>query len=211
METYIFDFDGTLVDSMPTFISLMLRILDENGVAYGDDIVTVITPLGYRGTAEYFKGLGVEEPLDALVHRMHVYAERAYVESIPAKETVPETLRALRARGASLNILTASPHEMLDPCLRRLGIYELFDNVWSCEDFGTTKSDPEIYRRAAERLGRSVSEIVFVDDNIGAVSTAKQAGMRAYGIYDDSSRELVSEMKAATDRYLYRLAELTEG
>ena len=29
---YLFDFDGTLVDSMPTFVSSMLRILDENGV-----------------------------------------------------------------------------------------------------------------------------------------------------------------------------------
>ena len=38
----IFDFDGTLVDSMPTFASTMLRILDENGIAYGDDIIKTI-------------------------------------------------------------------------------------------------------------------------------------------------------------------------
>ena len=38
-------------------------------------------------------------------------------------------------------------------CLKRLSLYDLFDNVWSCEDFGTTKSDPEIYRMAAERIG----------------------------------------------------------
>ena len=33
-KTYLFDFDGTLVDSMPYFVGLMLRILDENGVKY---------------------------------------------------------------------------------------------------------------------------------------------------------------------------------
>ena len=32
MKTYLFDFDGTLVDSMPTYAALMLRILDENGI-----------------------------------------------------------------------------------------------------------------------------------------------------------------------------------
>ena len=42
----IFDMDGTLIDSMPTFVSSMLRILDENGISYGDDIVKTITPLG---------------------------------------------------------------------------------------------------------------------------------------------------------------------
>ena len=48
-KTYLFDFDGTLVDSMPTFVAVMLRILDERGIKYGDDIVKIITPLGYRG------------------------------------------------------------------------------------------------------------------------------------------------------------------
>ena len=36
---------------MPTFVSVMLRILDENAISYGDDIVKTITPLGYKGTA----------------------------------------------------------------------------------------------------------------------------------------------------------------
>ena len=53
-RTYLFDFDGTLVDSMPTYISAMLRILDENGITYGDDIIKIITPLGVNGTAEYY-------------------------------------------------------------------------------------------------------------------------------------------------------------
>ena len=33
-ETYLFDFDGTLVDSMPTYISIMLKILDVNNIKY---------------------------------------------------------------------------------------------------------------------------------------------------------------------------------
>ena len=58
-NAYLFDFDGTLVDSMPTYVSVMLRILDENNIKYEDDIVKVITPLGYGGTAKYYKNLGV--------------------------------------------------------------------------------------------------------------------------------------------------------
>ena len=42
MNIFLFDFDGTLVDSMPTYVSSMLRILDENGVAYTEDIVKTI-------------------------------------------------------------------------------------------------------------------------------------------------------------------------
>lgn len=44
MKTYLFDFDGTLVDSMPTYVSAVLRILDEHSVSYGSDIVKILTP-----------------------------------------------------------------------------------------------------------------------------------------------------------------------
>lgn len=193
---------------MPTFVSVMLRILDENEIKYGDDIIKIITPLGYHGTAEYFKALGVTASTDELQALMTEYARREYECNIGAKVDVIDSLLALKREGASLNILTASPHTMLDPCLKRLGIWELFDNVWSCDDFGTTKSNPEIYKMAAERLDKGVSDVIFIDDNPNAVKTARLAGMQSFGIYDDSSAELVDEMKSVSDRYLYTLAEL---
>ena len=84
----------------------------------------------------------------------------------------------------------------------------MFDNVWSCDDFNTTKADPEIYRKAAERIGKSVEEIIFIDDNLNADKTAKQAGMTVYGIYDPSSSDYVEEIKGVTDRYIYDFKEL---
>ena len=61
MKTYLFDFDGTLVDSMPVFGGVMLKILNEYGIKYGDDILKTITPLGYVGTAKYFIGMGLNK------------------------------------------------------------------------------------------------------------------------------------------------------
>lgn len=207
-KTYLFDFDGTLVDSMPTFVSVMLRILDERNIKYGEDIVKIITPLGYRGTAEYFRTLGVDESVDELVEIMNCYARFEYENNIPAKEGVEEALREMKRRGYCLNVLTASPHIALDPCLGRLGLFELFDNVWSCEDFNTTKANPEIYKMAAIRLGRAVGDVVFVDDNINAVKTAKSAGMVAFGIYDESGADFVDEFKSAADGYVFSFNEL---
>lgn len=207
-KAYLFDFDGTLVDSMPTFVSVMLRILNEYGIKYGDDIVKIITPLGYQGTAEYYRGLGISLSTTELVELMNKYAQDEYAYKISAKETVVQTLKKLKDRGDRLNVLTASPHSMLDPCLKRLGIWDLFDNVWSCDDFNTTKSDPKIYQSAAEKIGRRIQEIIFVDDNVNAVKTAKRAGMKSYGIYDASSAEYEDEMKAASDRYIKNFSEL---
>ena len=211
MVTYLFDFDGTLVDSMPTYVSAMLRILDENNISYGDDIVKIITPLGLNGTAEYFLNtLGLKMPKDQLMRLMGEYMLDGYLYHIPAKQNVISTLQTLKEKGASLNVLTASPHITLDPCLKRLGLYDLFDNVWSCDDFATTKADPNIYKMAAQRLHTTVEQVLFLDDNLNADMTAKTAGMLVCGVYDASSKEYTEQIKAATDYYIYDFAELLQ-
>ncbi len=208
--TYLFDFDGTLVDSMPSFISLMLRILDENNIHYESDIVKTITPLGYAGTAKYYKELGISKTEQELIELMNKYAYNEYLYNIPAKANVVEVLKKLKSTGASLNVLTASPHTVLDPCLKRVGIYDLFDNVWSCDDFATTKADPDIYVKAAERLGRPVDEVLFLDDNFNADKTAKSAGMKVCGVFDESSAEYSEDIKKIADYYIYDFSELTD-
>ena len=207
-EYYLFDLDGTLINSMPTFGAMIIRVAYELGIEYPEDIVRIATPLGYIGSAEYFIGLGAKGSVGEITDRMKEISGLDYENSIPLKEGAEEALRALYDRGASLNVLTASPHGMLDPCLKRLGVYDLFDNVWSSEDFARTKSDPEIYRMAAERMGAAVGDVVFVDDNKGALSTALEAGVRAVGIFDESSAELKDEIAAIAQRYIYSLTEL---
>lgn len=208
MATYLFDFDGTLVDSMDTYAGVMLSILDKNGIKYGKDIVKVITPLGYLGTANHFIGMGVKASVLQLVCEMKSGMVYEYTHNVGEKPNVISTLKALKEKGDSLNILTASPHEVLDPCLKRLGIFELFDNVWSCDDFETTKANPEIYKMAAEKMGVSVSDAIFLDDNYNAVKTARDAGMRVFGVYDKSSAEYVEEMQNISERYIRDFSEL---
>lgn len=207
-NTYLFDFDGTLVDSMPTFVSAMLKVLNDYNVPYGDDIVKIITPLGYKGSAEYFQSLGLKLSTEEIISLVSDFARREYKYNIQLKDGVYETLVALKNQGASLNVLTASPHDMLDPCLKRVGVYELFDFVWSCDDFSTTKADPNIYKLCADKIGKSVEEIVFLDDNYNACKTAKSSGMKVYGVFDSSSEDYVEEMKNLTDKYVFNFREL---
>ncbi len=209
MKTYLFDFDGTLVDSMPSFIAGVLKELDKNNCKYGDNIIKIITPLGFAGTAEYFiKTFDLNIGVDELVQTFKDNMKDQYFYHIPAKNKVIETLKELKKNGASLNVLTASPHVTLDACLKRLEMFDLFDNVWSCDDFSTTKANPEIYKMVAKKLDVNVNDVLFLDDNLNADMTAKTAGMKVCGVYDKSSDDYIDQMKEACDFYIFDFAEL---
>ena len=80
--------------------------------------------------------------------------------------------------------------------------------MWSCDDFATTKADPEIYKQAAGRMGVPVGDVLFLDDNLNAIRTAQAAGMQVCGVYDASSEAYEMEMRAVSGRYVRNFKEL---
>ena len=208
-KTYIFDFDGTLVDSMPSWIGKIMYALKYCGVKYPDDVAKISVTLGDVGTAKYFiDELGVKLSIEEIIALMDEFALPKYRDEIVLKAGVREYLELLKKNGCSLNVLTASPHQMVDPCLERNGVYDLFDNIWCCEDFGLTKSDVRIYTEAARRIGVKTSDVVFVDDNLVPVKTSRAAGMYSLAVHDSSADDNREEIIAAADRYALSMTNL---
>ena len=209
-KVHIFDLDGTLIDSMTQFPKANLRVLAEEGITPPEDVVNIITPLGYRGAAEYFiNTLGVKASCpEEIMKRVESYLIDDYTNKIPLKPFVREYVEKLKKEGCKLYVLTASPHSCTDPCLKRNGIYELFDTVWSSDDFGITKANPQIYRDAAERIGCEMSDIMFYDDNFTALETAKKAGLATTGVYDPASDDFRDGIVATADVCINSFEEL---
>lgn len=194
---------------MPTWSRKVLRILEKRGIEYPPDLLRILTPLGDLGAAAYYhRVFGLTDPDEVLFAEMDEYAVPRYRDEIPAKPEVADALRELHARGKRVSVLTASPHKVVDPCLARNGILDLFEHVWSCDDFFTTKADPMIYHKAADALGCRVNEIIFCDDNINAIRSAKNAGCQTVAVFDESSWEDEALMRAVADRYIYTFKEL---
>lgn len=199
--------DGTLIDSVFSLDRSVKSSLGEMGVAYPENIVEIITPLGYEGAAKYMQGLGVKLSVEEIMQGMKESMIYDYQNTIPAKPHAIEVLKKLHADGNTLCVLTASPHFLTDPCLKRLGIDDLFTHIWSTDDFGMTKSDERIYIEAAKKLGTDISECIFVDDNLTNIVTAKRSGIGTLAVYDVANANSTEELKKVADRYIYSFKE----
>jgi len=205
----IFDLDGTLVDSMSRFSAGLLSILDERGIEYDfDEMVSILTPLGYPGSARYFISLGVEGTVEEICEKMADNLIAEYSNNIYTKPFVKEYLEKLKAEGIRLFVLTASPHAVTDPCLKHNGIYDLFETVWSVEDFSLTKNDLSLFEAVAAHIGVSSEEILYFDDNHTAVKNAKLSGYYSVGVRDIQSAEEIDFIKTTADKFIENFGEM---
>lgn len=205
----VFDFDGTIMDSMPDWAGKMLHLLNTHGVAYPDDIIRTITPLGDGGSARYFiDTLGLDMSPKDIQAELDAYALPKYRDTILPKPGAAAVLEAFRAAGVPVCILTASPQHMIRPCLARNGLTEYFRFAWCCDDLGMKKNQPEIYARTCAELGTAPENTLFFDDNLLALATASKAGMLSVGVYDDTSAADEQAIRDVTVRYLREWDEL---
>ena len=90
------------------------------------------------------------------------------------------SIRALRARGIKIGILTNGPSELQRRKLRLIGIEDEVDAVAVSEEIGVSKPDPEAYARAVELLGLAPGEVAMVGDHVvNDVAGALAAGLGA--------------------------------
>jgi HAD superfamily hydrolase (TIGR01509 family) len=205
-----FDMDGTLIDSMTrAWREVILRFLDERGISYPDDIITNLVTKGFMGIAKhYVEHFGVDMTPEALYDWFMVELESMYQHSFPLKEGAKELLISLKNQGYEVNVISGSPLRFVVPCFKRLGIYDIIDNILSIEEFKLTKSDKELFIKLAEKTGAKVEDCIVFDDSVHAIKTAKSAGLQTVGIYEEAVKNTWSEMQEIADKTIKSFYEL---
>lgn len=198
-KVYVFDMDGTLISSVTFYTKAYLSILDEDGISYEPDFMNELTPLGYNKIAQAFMNMGVKGSIEEVIDRMDSKLLYEYTYNIKLKPFVREYLQKLKNEGARLYILTGSPHHIADVCLQKNGVYEMFDEVWTTDDYGLTKAGTELFFKVAEQIGCEMTEIHYFDDNPIAVMNARKAGYKVYGVVDVQKEDELELLKQNCD------------
>lgn len=209
IRAVIFDLDDTLVDSWSRFDGAMLPVLDEEGITYDrEDMIAKMHPQGVPPTAALFCAMGVPGTAEEVTRRLEEGMYREYAHNIRLLPGAAAYLSRLREQGVRLFVLTASPHSITDPCLRNNGVWDWFEQVWTVEDYGMGKSNPELFVRVIGDVGLPADEILYYDDNPVAVVNATAAGMQVCGVLCPHTPQNAARIPQVAERYITTFEEL---
>ena len=209
IQGIIFDFDGTLFDSMfvwDTAGEVYLRSIGKEPEA---NLQKVLKPMSLLQSAEYIREkyyipLSVEDIMDGVNRTV----EGFYFHTVEPKPGVIDFLEELHRRNIKMCIATATDRYQVDAALQRCKMRHFFSEIFTCTEVGSGNDRPDIFRKAMEHLQTDRRTTAVVEDAYHAVYTAKQDGFYVVGVHD-SHESRQQELLHLADVYLSDYFDLT--
>ncbi len=205
MKVFIFDLDGTLIDSLADLAEAVNRMLDDNGYPraplsvfpkyIGDGVRALVTRALPQQVLE-------KEDIAARIADYQRHYEKLWHEKTHPYAGMVETLDELGARGMKLAVLSNKPDHFTKLCCAHFFPNIPFAPVLGARDGVPRKPDPHSALEICRELGAAPADCVFVGDSGIDMQTAVNAGMLPVGVRwgfrseaelrENGARELVS-------------------
>ena len=177
IDTILFDWDGTLIDSAKAAFFAFRSSLSQLGIPVEFEVYErIYSPNWYRMYQSLQLPREKWEQADDLWIRHY---EQDTPGLVPGGEHV---LHTLTQRGYCLGIVTSGSHARVRRELKTLGLGEIFRIVICSEDVANKKPDPEGLKEALRRLNKGPEACCYVGDSPDDVEMGKRAHMCTIGI-----------------------------
>lgn len=175
---YIFDCDGTLVESMPLHHQAWLSALRAGGATFdfGWDLFNARAGMTLEQTvdelnAQFGSQLNAE---DVSKEQRKAYGQ--LLADVQGIDCVIDFARGLHGV-APLMVASGGRREEVEQSLHNVGIHSLFDSIVTSDDVRNGKPDPEIFLLCAERMKLSPKDCLVLEDGQLGIEAAERAGM----------------------------------
>lgn len=175
-RAYLFDCDGTIVDSMPLHYVAWKTTLAEYNCVYEEKLFYA---WGGRPIREIIKLLNEMQSLSMPVEEVAERKEKLYHTLLPTLKGIPEVIEHIDAQHGKIPfaVVSGSRRSSVVGALESVGLLHKFDTLVCAEDYKKGKPEPDCFLLAAERLGVKPEEcLVFEDTELG-IEAATAAGM----------------------------------
>lgn len=202
-DAFIFDLDGTLVDSMWMWKSIDIEYLSRFNLELPPNLQNEIEGMSFTETAHYFKNrFNIKDDIEAIKAEWNQMATDFYKNKVKLKAGVLEFLDYLKNKNKKLGIATSNSKELTMDCVTALGIKDYFDCIITGCDVKAGKPNPEVYLTNASTLMVSPDKCLVFEDIPVGIMAGKNAGMTTCAIEDDYSYNYKEEKEKLADYYI---------
>lgn len=207
----IFDFDGTLMESMGIWEKIDERFLGSRGLEVPPDFGKTIALMTFEQVCHYVvEHFGLQDTPQELYSAWFAVAREAYENEVSIKPGAKEYLERLQRQGIAMAVASASDLELIAPCLKAHGIDGYFQAVVTTGAVSAAKDSPRIYETAARALGLRNQECAVFEDILLGIRTAAAAGFKTVGVYDDYSKKDHILMQKEADWFIMNFGEMED-
>lgn len=208
----VFDMDGTLLNSMHIWDSLIDDYLASLGKVPSPSLRQDIRALDMRATAAYVRDrYGLRQSVMDIVDGINALALRKYETEASVKPGAAAYLAQLKRQGVRLAAATATDRVVAEPALKRLGLWDFFDAFLTCTEEGVDKNTPTLYERAVRAVGGNPpGGCAVFEDALHCIRTVKAAGFYTVAVQDDSTAYAWAEICRIADAHIASYIELLE-
>lgn len=204
----IFDFDGTVFDSMHIWKGVKFQFFDRIGLVLSEEQREEFKKLFLLDAIELAKTRFDLKMTDKeLFDEFFTLIKEKYLADTEPKNDIIEFLEKLKAKGVKMGIATATGEPALVAVLEKFNMLQYFSCIYSTYTVGASKTEPKVYDVVLNELGTDKETTWIFEDALYAAKTAKKAGYNVVGIYDKSELEQ-EELKKFVDIYIHNYSEL---
>jgi beta-phosphoglucomutase family hydrolase len=180
-KAYLFDCDGTIVDSMPLHYVAWKKALAEWNCEFDEKLFYA---WGGMPVTEIIATLNTQQGLAMPVEELQSRKEGLYFEILHELKGVPEVLEHIKASHGQIPfaVVSGSTRDSVTKSLEALGLLDRFDTLVCAGDYRKSKPDPEPFLIAAERLGVAPKDCLVFEDTEMGIQAATAAGMASVKI-----------------------------
>ncbi len=175
-RAYLFDCDGTIVDSMPLHYIAWTEALGEWGATFDEDL---FYQWGGKPPREIIADLNEMQGLQMPVETVAERKEKLYYALLPQLQVVPEVLEHIEAQHGRIPfaVVSGSNRDSIVKSLTTVGLLDRFDLLVGHEEYTRSKPAPDAFLIAAERLGVAPRDCLVFEDTAMGIAGATAAGM----------------------------------
>ena len=189
---FIFDCDGTLVNSSPVWGHAQTELLRRHGIDVTVDDFAQFEHLSLEDECQaYHDTWGVGEGGEQLYRELSEILMEGY-SKVPAREGLLAFLEQAKAAGIAMCVATSTPAELVESALAGAGLDAYMEFVTTTGEAGRSKRFPDVYelalRRLGERHGCKFERTWVFEDAVFGLKSSCAAGFKRVGIYDPHGR-----------------------